>query len=198
MAAISLCSIDGCGKPTKRRTWCGPHYRKFCKHGDPLVGVTRPLAYGARRKWLDDHQRWSGEGCLFWPFSRKPNGYGLVTLPGEQQIGAHVYMCTLANGEKPTPGHEAAHSCGKGKLGCIHPQHLRWATQEENEADKVLHGTIMRGVKNGQAKLTAEQVAEIKRLRGIESGRALAERFGVTAAQISNIQLGKQWAYPAL
>lgn len=47
------------------------------------------------------------------------------------------HMCKLKNGDPPTPDHEAAHSCGNGKHGCINPNHLRWATDAENMADTV-------------------------------------------------------------
>jgi hypothetical protein len=36
------CSIDGCEKPTRARTWCGMHYERWKKHGDPLLVVKRP------------------------------------------------------------------------------------------------------------------------------------------------------------
>jgi hypothetical protein len=196
MAAKSLCKIDGCGKGAKARGWCSAHYKKFRKYGDPLAGDTRRWPYGSRRKWLDDHAGNTGDDCLIWPFAKPRDGYPLVTLPGGLQIGAHVYMCEKVHGARPSQDHEVAHSCGNGRKGCVHPEHLRWATGAENAADRLVHGTDGRGEKNGMAKLTRADVSQIIALRGIETGRALAESFGVTPAQISNIQLRKQWAYP--
>jgi len=42
--------------------------------------------------------------------------------------------------------------------------------------------------------LTAEQVEEIRRLRGTMTQRAIAERFGVTDATIRDIYSGKSWS----
>jgi hypothetical protein len=57
---------------------------------------------------------------------------------------AHRVMCEIAHGPKPAPGFVAAHTCGKGREGCVNPRHLRWASQKENMADKLLHGTSNR------------------------------------------------------
>lgn len=48
----------------------------------------------------------------------------------------------------------------------------------------------------GNARLTASQVAEIKRrLRAGERGRALAKVFGVKPAAISSIRVGRTWSH---
>lgn len=38
MANEPVCSIDGCGKPVNSRGWCGSHYMRWKRHGDPLAG----------------------------------------------------------------------------------------------------------------------------------------------------------------
>ena len=35
------CSIDGCTKPLKSRSWCSKHYAKWSKYGDPLAGIEK-------------------------------------------------------------------------------------------------------------------------------------------------------------
>lgn len=37
------CTIDGCGKPVTARGWCGMHYRRWQRSGDPLK-LRRPAA----------------------------------------------------------------------------------------------------------------------------------------------------------
>lgn len=194
MADLRICSVDGCGKPRYKREFCNAHYLKLRRHGDPLVGKTR-LSGPFRREWLDKHAlSWGDKDqCLIFPFSLSPNGYGQATLENGDVTGVHRYVCTAQHGAPPSPDYEAAHSCGNRP--CVNRWHIRWATRAENMGDKLLHGTDHRGEKNGHAKLTRPQVDEIIRLRGAETGRSLADRFGVTPAQISNIQLGKQWAY---
>jgi hypothetical protein len=117
-----------------------------------------------------------------------------MSLGGNVEMLAHRYVCEKAHGPPPSPEHETAHSCGNRP--CVNRWHLRWATKVENAADRMLHGTDPRGEKNGHAKLARSAVEEIISRRGIETGRSLAKRFGVTPTQISNIQLRKQWVYP--
>lgn len=38
MADLSICKIDGCGKPARKRGWCSAHYIRWQRHGDPLAG----------------------------------------------------------------------------------------------------------------------------------------------------------------
>jgi hypothetical protein len=78
--------------------------------------------------------------CVIWPMSRNSNGYGMFGFEGKV-YWTHRYMCELVNGPPPTPEHEAAHSCGRGKDGCIHPKHLSWKTKSGNMLDAVRHGT---------------------------------------------------------
>jgi len=39
MADKTLCSIPDCGKHSRYRGWCGKHYQRWQKHGDPLKTV---------------------------------------------------------------------------------------------------------------------------------------------------------------
>jgi transcriptional regulator with XRE-family HTH domain len=71
--------------------------------------------------------------------------------------------------------------------------HLSWKTTKENSADKLAHGTKMRGESHPTAKLKASDVAEIKAMRGVVPHRQLAERFGVSISHISRIQSGRAW-----
>jgi len=183
------CSI--CGKLSFARGWCKAHYLRWYKHGDPLAGGT---ATNAPTDWLRDHICHIGDGCLIWPFARKPSGYAEIRWDDKATLATRV-MCTLAHGNPPTPEHEAAHSCGKGHEGCIHPQHLRWATHVENEADKLIHGTRLRGEQKVTSKLTTDQVKEIRSLRGQLKQREIASIYGVTRQTIGDILNARKWAW---
>lgn len=41
MASLKLCSIAGCGKPGSQRGWCGAHYQRWRRTGDPLGSIPR-------------------------------------------------------------------------------------------------------------------------------------------------------------
>lgn len=187
-----LCKVEGCTNKSGFKGYCSFHGHRFKRTGDPLVASLNPR-HRINLKWLEDHASYDGDDCLKWPFTVSDNGRGVITIDGHSTSVPNA-MCRLAHGEPPTSQHEAAHSCGKGHEGCVNPNHLRWATRKENEADKVVHGTIRRGTKINTVKLTEDQVRDIRR-RVNETGVALASEFGVTAANISSIRNRKNWAW---
>jgi hypothetical protein len=162
------------------------------RHGDPLGGR---VPYGEPMRWIHEvallH---TAEGCLPWPFGKSANGYGVVKVGGETVL-VHRYVCELAHGAAPTPGHEAAHSCGKGHEGCTAPGHLEWKTPTQNQADRLEHGTHSRGERSARAKLTEDDVRIIISLKGAETRVSLAARFGVSQQAIYRIQIGRTWAW---
>lgn len=154
-----------------------------------LVDRRRKPANGTLPAWLRERAGWTGEDCLIWPFSRNPNGYPCqVRMDGEITY-AHRHMCRLAHGDVPSPDADAAHSCGRGHEGCVHPGHLRWATRALNMQDAVGHGTTDR---SHLSPLTEGDLAEIKRLNGALPQREIARRFGITQGAVSNIVRGKR------
>lgn len=147
---------------------------------------------GATERFLRSFADYGGDDCLIWPFARNEKGYGLAVVSGHQR-GAHRWMCIIAHGEPPSTKHEAAHSCGKGHLGCVNPRHLRWATHRENSADRFVHGTDNRGERNGKTRLTAD---DVRAIRAAPPHLApLMERYGLTKHAVSKIRSGKRWGH---
>lgn len=191
MAKSRLCSIDGCGKPHDSKGYCKAHYHRLSRHGDPLGGGT---SHGEPLRFIHEVAiRHAGAECLTWPFGKNADGYGKIHINGKL-VGTHRYVCELVHGAPPTPSHEAAHSCGKGHEACIAPEHLSWKTPAENEADKLEHGTHNRRERHGLAKLTESQAREILAMKGKETKRDLAERFGVSYHAVYDIHNGRRWA----
>lgn len=142
------CVVEGCPRERhQRRLMCSSHYTRKLKYGDPLAGQTRK---GALLQFLREHVSYAGDDCLAWPFGNKGNGYGHLRLH-KQSMSASRAMCILAYGNPPSPSHDAAHSCGKGHLGCVNPRHLRWATRLENMCDAVRAGTTSKGEAHAKA-----------------------------------------------
>ena len=94
------------------------------------------------------------------------------------------------------------------------PSNLYWGTQAENMADSHRNGTrrpppVMKGQAHPNAKLTKDQVAEIRSIRAAAgnpkralrsdpwSQAALAERYGVTQTLISLVLRGEAWRHQA-
>jgi hypothetical protein len=164
-----------------------------------LEGLTGPkrakaAPYAAHNFIADVAIPYEGEDCLIWPFGRTADGYGGISIRGNK-MEAHRVICIEVHGQPPTRKHHAAHTCGNGRKGCVNPHHLRWATPAENEHDKLLHGTIVRGEKGVQTKLTRQQVLEIRSLRGQITNKEIAIRYGVALSTISMIQIGLNWKW---
>lgn len=148
----------------------------------------------AQRYFREVVMPYEGDECLIWPFHRNAGGYGLLRSNGRTR-DAHRVVCEAANGQPPTPSHEAAHSCGSGHLGCVTKRHLVWKTHKENEADKVAHGTVRRGEANTNAKLTVEAVRAIRALSGLQTKTATAAQFCVSIRTIGLVQAGERWGW---
>jgi hypothetical protein len=149
------------------------------RHGEPLA-------------WLLQHVAHSEDSCLPWPYTGTAEGYGRIWHK-KRMYPAHRLMCELAHGAPPKETMHAAHSCGNGSEGCMNPTHLRWATKAENEADKIAHGTVMRGSKNAGAKLSEFDVETIREIAPFATQATLCRHYGISSAQVSRIVNGHRW-----
>jgi hypothetical protein len=190
------CSINGCGRPVLARGFCNAHYlRQKRKYPERMNDPLR-TPYGEPKRWILDHVEHRGDDCLIWPFARLPSGYGTIEWGGKT-VTAHRQMCKLAHGEPPTTKHQSAHSCGNGFGGCVHPQHLRWATSSENQMDKLAHGKDTRGERNAAHKLTVADVLYIRKTYrpGVVTLKSLADKFGLNKTCVHKIVKGESWAW---
>lgn len=193
MADQSICTIEGCGKPDVARGWCGAHYRRWRRHGDPLA--LKAASPGEPVVYLRDVVlKYEGGECLIWPFARDGGGYGKVFSGGRLTFVSRL-VCEAVNGPPPTNAHQAAHGCGRGDKGCVAPGHLRWATPSENCADRLAHGTVARGERHGSARMTVAQVREIRLHCLRQSQVAVAKMFGVSASLVNDIVKRRTWAW---
>jgi hypothetical protein len=105
----------------------------------------------------------------------------------------HQLVMEAFVGPRPR-GLQVAHNDGDKLNNSV--KNLRYCTQAENEADKVLHGTDTRGERSGTAKLTEEEALEIyHRSRAGDRNVDLATEFGVSKAAICEIKSGRNWAW---
>lgn len=189
MAKSRLCSIPNCGKPHKSRGWCAMHYAQWQRNGVPETTRASPID---RMKFVTDVAiPYKGDDCLEWPYC-KSKGYGVIQINNRQTYVSRV-VCEAVHGAPPDKTNHAAHSCGNGHLGCVTPNHLSWKTPQQNAADKIGHGTHSKGENNGGAKLTENDVREIRGLLGGVPQWRIAKRFGVCQQTISNINRGLLW-----
>lgn len=223
------CSVDGCETLAKTRGWCATHYSRVVRHGDPLYTVQYPTActidgclrpyntagycthhymhlkrYGdplAGRTRIDElwgfyleHVYEPSDGCKLWPYALDKRGYGWLVRQGKR-YAVHALACLAWHGPPP-PGTGAAHG------PCHNPQcwsgaHVSWRTHQENMADKTRDGTNPAGERNPGARLTAEEVLQIRAdyASGRVSQKSLSEAYGTCDSNISNIVNGKRWTH---
>jgi len=110
-------------------------------------------------------------------------------------IGAHVLVCLVWHGPKPSPKHQVAHWDGKPQN--IYYTNLRWATSKENHADRKRHQTDAVGSRNGRA-VVSEII--VKRIRAQFKGRhgditRLARQYGLSHSAMGSICHKEHWKH---
>ncbi len=83
------------------------------------------------------------------------------------------------------------HKCDNRK--CINPEHLFLGTMQDNTKDMTQKGRAAKGEKNGSAKLTIEDIDEI-RCSG-SSNRMLGKSYGIAHIVISKIRRYMLWKH---
>lgn len=134
-----------------------------------------------------------GDGCVTWPYARdRIDGYAKVYFRGRMHNAGRV-VCELFHGPAPDETMQGAHNCGKAHLGCVSPWHLSWKTPKENCADRRVHGTQQMGETHPTAKLSAQDVKDIRVLAKSIVQRDIAAFYGIAQQHVSDIVRGKRW-----
>ena len=123
-------------------------------------------------------------GCVIWLRCATKGGYG---QRGHQRKNWYVHRLswTLENGPIP-PGLFVLHHCDEKR--CFNVEHLFLGTQADNLADMVRKGRSAYGARNGQAKLSDVQVAEIR--ADPRSQRRIAKEYGIVQQHVSALKTG--------
>jgi hypothetical protein len=168
-----LCEC-GCGRKTTvatsssaRRGWIKGRPKRFLK------GHHKRLTTPA---WLEEDCGYETP-CWVWQRTKNDKGYGRV-WDDDRMAPAHRVYYERYVGPIPA-GHQLDHLCRKP--ACVNPAHLEPVTPVEN---------TRRGLR---AKLSAEQVVEIKALKGMETTTSVGRRYDVAPATISDIWRGVNW-----
>lgn len=140
-------------------------------------------------QYLEHHAMPIAEcGCLVWmgPVSKR-TGYGHMVIKAQAKM-PHRVAWEVANGPIPV-GMRVLHRCDVRT--CINPDHLFLGTHLDNMHDMAAKRRAASGAQNGSAKLTPQQVSEIR--GSLLSNSRLAIDYGVCSATISNIKTMKNW-----
>lgn len=120
-------------------------------------------------------------------------GWDPVRHKQKRRGRAHRIVFEECFGDIPA-GMCVMHTCDN--RGCVNPEHLRCGTNRENVADRVARCRSARGAKHGRAKLSEDQVMEIRGSRGIYGAMPkLAKKFGCSVQTVYCALYGKNWKH---
>ncbi len=129
-------------------------------------------------------------GCWAWVGPQDKDGYGLVNVGGKlKRVHRLVYEST--HGDIPD-GLLVCHRCDEPS--CINPEHLFLGSPRENVVDSVKKGRSRLGELNGGAKLTWNDIEEIRRefLLGARR-KKIARKHKISYSQACQIIRGTFW-----
>ena len=142
-------------------------------------------------------------GCWEWLGYRNANGYGRFCVNGKPEL-AHRVSWQIHFGEIPKRddyhGWCVCHACDNP--ACVNPAHLFLGSHSDNMKDRCDKGLRPcgyadwpRGSAHPGAKLTEDQVREIRANDGRLSHQKLAAVYGVCRAHIGLIMNRKTWTH---
>jgi len=129
-------------------------------------------------------------GRWLWIAGLDSKGYGAFKLNTHNSDRAHRVSWRLYRGQIPE-GMCVLHRCDTPV--CVNPDHLFLGTRIDNALDRDRKGRMGRkdGEHNGNSKLTADQVRQIRATTGTE--REIAKQFAVVHSTIGEIKRNKKW-----
>lgn len=128
------------------------------------------------------------------------NGYYSINILIDQKLQTFRVHRLMAEAFIPNPENKEQVNHINGIKDDNRLENLEWSTRSENalHSYRVIGNKVtpLRGEMNGNAKLTAEDVLEIRRVHSItKNATEIARRYGVHHSLISNIVNGKLWKH---
>lgn len=179
----------GCGKPTRfaLRT---SNDRGHIK-GQPLRFI-----HGHNQRWqgtLQEHFEKFFEkkpnSCWIWKGSKTSHGYGQFAINRKAKPASRLSY-KLYKGPIPR-GFHVCHKCDNPP--CVNPEHLFVGTRKDNMQDMIKKNRHEYGEKHHNAKLTEQDVLEIR--NDCRTQSVIAKDYGVSQSVISNIKFKKNWKH---
>lgn len=164
----------------KRAAYCS----KACSNSSRQV----PLA----DRFLIYYHPGKPDACWPWTGTIDRNGYGVISDEKRRQIRAHRIAYERVKGRIPD-GLCVLHHCDNRP--CCNPDHLFVGTDADNNHDRHRKGRYPTGAAHPLAKLTDQDVREIRSSYPQMTQKSIAERYGLDQTTISEIVLRKKWKH---
>jgi hypothetical protein len=147
------------------------------------------------RFWAKVDIKPDADAC--WPWSgsyfraAKGSGpYGCFTLSTSTNVLSHRMAFELANNK--TPGDfKVRHTCDNPK--CCNPKHLVLGSHQDNMNDRRERARTARGERGGTAKLTSDEVIEIR--MSPLSNKDIRQKYGISDTSIRDIKTRRSWIH---
>lgn len=142
-------------------------------------------------KKIQDSCLRSGD-CLLWQKATTTAGYASIRV-GNITKRVHRFVVELSLNRNLSSDEFVCHSCDTPN--CVSINHLFIGTHLDNMKDRDLKGRTVKGDGHYKAKLTLEQVQEIKQLKNNTkmTQKDLSIKFKVTKSTISWILNNRSW-----
>ena len=156
-------------------------------------------------KILDRSRLEPASRCWIWIGQKQRQGYGKLYIGSHRYMLAHRAAYWAFCGDLP-PDLDVLHRCDVP--ACVNPNHLWLGTQADNNRDMMGKGraSCLRGAAHGRAKLTEEQVRNIRettaalrpgrtriRSAGTYSQEEFARLYGVSPRAIDKVLRRENW-----
>jgi hypothetical protein len=202
-------SCVGCGASFETPVWAVNRARKNAKNLYCSKACTWKHARSSNTPgWRESMQaNWGGdpvarfwsnvdrrgaEECWPWTASKTEDGYGYFVDRHSGLDRAHRYSYYLAAGAFPVELF-VLHRCDNPP--CVNPAHLFLGTVLDNARDAVSKGRQARGSRNGNAKVSEDDVRWMRWARAYSgaSAPAIARVLGLTKGHVDGIISGRAW-----
>ena len=133
--------------------------------------------------------------CWLWT-AAKSWGYGYISVGRGKRLRAHRFSYMIHNGVDIPDDLAVLHTCDV--RACVNPRHLWPGTNAENSRDMCAKGRQAYGERHGLAKLTEDDVREIRRrLSAGATAYRLGREYGVDDGTIRLIRDRVTWRHVA-
>jgi len=129
------------------------------------------------------------DGCWLWTGDMLTSGYGRYRV-GEYDCRSHRMAWEIMRGPIPD-GLHVLHKCDV--RNCVNPGHLFLGTNDDNIRDAIKKGRNARGEINGHAKLTEEQVRQIR--ADNRSLKNIGASYGIAFTTVAHIKKNRTWRH---
>lgn len=123
------------------------------------------------------------------------NNYRYVTLcdsGNKKNRYVHELVLTCFIGPRNV-GMQGCHNDGDTSNNKL--SNLRWDTAKGNAKDKDLHGTHLKGERSGTAKLSTQQILEIRNKALTTFHHVIAAEYNISRQQVDRIVNRKRWGH---